>query len=79
MKCTYSFDQLHLLGEERFLDSKRLLEERVAVPGVAAIAGKFWLRDRGLDIIDLVADREWAVEWNMQNASPSLMHARTSL
>ena len=40
---------------------------------------EFRPRDCGADIIDLVADRDWAVEWNVQNASPSLMHVRTSL
>ncbi len=79
MKCTYSFDQLHLLSEKRFPDSERLLEERVAVRGVAAVTGEFRRRDRNADVIDLAAGGEGAVEWNVQNASPSLMHIRTSL
>jgi hypothetical protein len=79
MKCTYSFDQLHLLGEERFPDSQGLLKKRVAVGAVAAIAGKFWCRYRGVDVVDLVTGRKGAVEWNMQNASPSLMPVRNNL
>lgn len=64
--------------QERFLDSQGLLEKRVAVGGVAAIAGKFWCRDRGSDVIDFVTGRKGAVEWNMQNASLSLMPVRNN-
>jgi hypothetical protein len=50
----------------------------MAVDGVAAIAGKFWCRDRGVDVIDLATGRKGAVEWNMQNASLSLMPVRNN-
>jgi hypothetical protein len=51
----------------------------VTLRGVAAVTGEFRRHDRGAAVIDVVADGKGAIEWNVQNASPPLMHVKTSL
>ena len=43
--------------------------------GVAAVAGEFRRRDRGADVIDLIAGGEWAVEWNADHCADAGLFA----
>src|SRR5438105_3104609 len=41
-----------------------IFDDRMAARGEVAVAGEFRRRDRGAHVIDLLASRERAVEWN---------------
>src|SRR4029077_16559062 len=40
-----------------------------------AVAGEFRRRDRGADVIDLIAGGEWAVEWNADHCADAGLFA----